>query len=432
MRRTLTRLAPQAGFEFTVAVLPIKVVALATTAWIARHWTVLPGVERIILPGLCRGDLDVFPPEVGQVERGPKDLLDLPDFFGSQGGRPADYGGWDITILAEINQAPRLPRAELVARAVQARADGADVIDLGCEPGPTWASVGDAVKALRDQGLRVSIDTFQIPEAAAAAAAGAELVLSVNRGNRAAAPDWGCAVVAVPDQPETLAGLDDTIEFLDKAGVPCRVDPVLEPIGFGFAASLGRYLEVRRRYANLPMLMGVGNVTELTGVDSAGVNVMLLGFCQEVGIHSVLTTEVSNWCRSSVHELDLARRLVHYACRQRLLPKRLEPDLVMLRDPRLREHGPEGLAELARSITDSNFRLFAERGTLYAFTGHLFLEGTDPWALFQEMQKGAQIDPGHAFYLGYELAKAVTALTLGKNYVMYQALRWVFLTRPVE
>src|SRR5262249_31926332 len=160
---------------------------------------------------------------------------------------------------------------------------------------------------------------------------------SVNGTNRDAARDWGCEVVAVPDVPATLEGLDRTVEVLAAAGVPFRIDPILEPIGFGFAAALGRYPEVRRRYPPAEMLMGGGTLTELTDVDSAGVNVTLLGFCQEVGIRSVLTTEVANWCRSCVRELDLARRLVHYAVTHRVLPKRLEPDLVMLRDPKLRE-----------------------------------------------------------------------------------------------
>ncbi len=61
------------------------------------------------------------------------------------------------------------------------------------------------------------------------------------------------------------------------------------------------------------MMMGVGNLTELTDVDSAGVNTLLLGFCQELAIRSVLTTAVINWARSSVREIDLARRLTHYA-----------------------------------------------------------------------------------------------------------------------
>jgi dihydropteroate synthase len=60
----------------------------------------------------------------------------------------------------------------------------------------------------------------------------------------------------------------------------------------------------------------------------------------------------------------------------------------------------------------------------------MHLQGTDPFALLKQMNAGTPIDPEHAFYLGYELAKAVTALTLGKNYVQDQALRWGMLTRP--
>src|SRR5439155_15789692 len=131
-------------------------------------------------------------------------------------------------------------RAEFLAPARRYRADGADVIDLGCDPGTSWAGVGDAVKALRDEGLRVSIDSMNVAEIAAAAKAGAELVLSVNATNRHAAADWGVEVVAVPDTPADLGGLDATLDVLTKAGVRFRIDPILEPIGFGFAASLGR------------------------------------------------------------------------------------------------------------------------------------------------------------------------------------------------
>jgi dihydropteroate synthase-like protein len=276
--------------------------------------------------------------------------------------------------------------------------------------------------------LRVSIDSFDPAEVAAAVQAGAELVLSVNGTNLQAARSWGAEVVVLPDVPATLEGLDAGVERLTAWGIPFRIDPVLEPVGMGFAASLGRYLEVRRRYPGAEMLMGVGNLTELTDVDSAGVNVTLLSFCQEVGIRSVLTTQVINWCRSCVRELDLARRLVYHACKYGVLPKHLEPNLVLLRDPKLRVHGEATLKELAQSITDRNFRLFAERGALHALNKDMHLHGTDPFALFAEMQQHADIDAAHAFYLGYELAKAVTALTLGKNYVQDQALRWGFLT----
>ncbi len=381
--------------------------------------------DRIVLPGLCPGDLAVLAHL--PVERGPKDLRELPEYFGKQTTQ-ANYGTHDIAILAEINHAPRLPLPELLAKARKAHNNGADLIDLGCDPGATWEDVGTAVHALRAEGLRVSIDTFNSREAELGARAGAELVLSVNHLNRAAAGDWGCEVVAVPDVAVTLAGLDETVNHLQKASVPFRIDPVLEPIAFGFAASLGRYLEVRRRYPEAEMLMGTGNVTELTDVDSAGVNVLLLGFCQEVGIRSVLTTEVINWCRSSVRELDLARRLVHHAVTNQVLPKNLEPDLIMLRDPRLRAHGADTLQELSTQITDKNFRLFAERGLLHVLNNAMFLQGTDPFKLFEELQRRTAVEPAHAFYLGYELARAETALTLGKNYIQDQALRWGLLT----
>jgi dihydropteroate synthase-like protein len=306
------------------------------------------------------------------------------------------------------------------------------MIDIGCDPGFTWIGITEAVRALRAEDLRVSVDSFNAVEVEAAVAAGAELVLSVNSSNCRQAADWGCEVVAVPDVPATLEGLDQILEILHTASVPFRIDPVVEPVGFGLAASLGRYLEVRRRYPDAEVLMGVGNLTELTDVDSAGVNVLLLGFCQELGIRSVLTTEVINWCRSCVRELDLARRLVYHACTHRVLPKHLEPDLVLLRDPRLREYGETALRELAAGVKDQNFRLFAERAQLHVFNGRMFLQGTDPFELFRQMSSLEEIDPRHAFYLGYEMAKAVTALTLGKNYVQDQALRWGFLTVPEE
>ena len=102
----------------------------------------------------------------------------------------------------------------------------------------------------------------------------------------------------------------------------------------------------------------------------------------------------------------------------------------MLRDPRLREHGADTLRQWSEKITDKNFRLFAERGLLHVINKDMHLEGTDPFTLFEEMQRRADIDPAHAFYLGYELAKAVTALTLGKNYIQDQALRRGHLTKP--
>jgi dihydropteroate synthase len=429
LRQALDGLAPRVGFAAEVAVLPISVAALMTPAWAARHLEVPHGVDRVILPGYCRGDLAPIHEKARgiPVEPGPEDLRDLSRYFGQDDDRRASYGAHDIEILAEINHAPGITQESLLEQAERFRSEGADVIDLGCDPGASWTGVGESVAALKDRGLRVSIDSFDPAEIAAAIAAGAELVLSVNATNRAHALNWGAEVVAIPDQPGSLDGLDQTVEFLVQRGVPFRIDPILEPIGFGFAASLGRYLEVRRRYPEAAMLMGVGNLTELTDVDSAGVNTILIGFCQELGIRSVLTTAVINWARSCVRELDLARRLAHHAVMHRTLPKHLEPRLVALRDPKVVDFGAENLAELQRRIRDPNWRLFAERGLIYALNNKNLLINPDPFQLFDEMGVS---EASHAFYLGYEMMKARTALTLSKAYRQDQALEWGFLTEP--
>jgi len=431
LRAVLAELAPVAGFDYSIGVLNITVAALMTPQWVARKLDVPTAATRVIVPGYCHGSLEPIE-QVARVpvDRGPKDLRDLPTFFGRKRHDAEAYGGYDIEILAEINHAPRQTLDAILKQAEQLRAAGADLIDVGCDPGNTWSEVGNVVRALKDAGHRVSIDSLNPVEIALAVKAGAELVLSVNSTNREFAADWGCEVVVLPDVPSTLEGLDETIEYLAARNIPLRIDSVLEPIGFGFAASLGRYAQVHERYPDAEMMMGIGNLTELTDVDSAGVNVMLLGFCEELGIRSVLTTQVINWARTCVKECDLARRLVYYAKQNRALPKRVDPGLVMLRDPKLFQHGAAELDRLSREIRDPNYRVFAEDGLLHVISAGMHITGRNPFELFEQLQAMGRdnLDAGHSFYLGYELSKAVTALTLGKQYRQDQALDWGFLT----
>lgn len=428
LRDVLQELAPASGFESEVAVLPISVAALLTPRWVAAHLEQMPGIDRVILPGHCRGDLAAVEDAVGApVELGPEDLRDLPRHFGRGRTNREDYGRFDIEILAEINHAPTLARDELLALAEHFRSEGADVIDVGCDPGQRWTALRPAIEALVERGFRVSIDTFDPAEVSDAVSAGAELVLSVNSSNRERAVDWGVEVVTIPDVPNSLEGLGETVEYLAARRVKFRIDPVIDPIGFGFAPSLGRFLEVRRLFPEAAMMMGVGNLTELTDVDSSGVNTLLVGFCQELGIRSVLTTEVINWARTSVKEVDLARRLMYHAVSRKILPKHVEPGLVALRDVRVLRFGPDTLAEIASRIKDDNWRIFAEDGKLVAMNHAHLLEDADPFALFERM---GVTDAAHAFYLGFELMKAKTALTLGKCYRQDQALDWGYLTAP--
>lgn len=417
-------------FDFEIAVLPITVAALMHAHWVRRKLILPKGIQRVILPGWCHGDLSALSELWGvPVELGPKDLRDLPQHFGRERKPIPPLNTFTIEIIAEINHAPLLTLLQLLQEADRLRGQGADVIDIGNIPGETWDGVGDAVRALKQEGYRVSIDSFERVEVEAAVEAGAELVLS-GQGPHI---EWQTSIpaefVIIPDTPRDLASLTTTAAAFHTAGRPVRWDPILEPIGFGFATSLARYYRVREEYPDVPMMMGIGNVTELSEVDSAGVNFLLATLCEELRIGSVLTTSVINWCRTAVKEFDVARRLVHHAIEQRTLPKHLHGDLVMLRDPRVFALGESGIAELRQRITDPNFRIFAERGEVHLLNRDGYWHGGDPYEVFDNMiTTVGTLTAEHAFYLGMELMKARTALTLGKQYMQDEALRWGFLT----
>ena len=181
LRATLEAMAPP--FPYEVLVMRISVAALMTTPWIAKHLPAADGVERILIPGLCEGDVRVIEDRAGiRVEKGPADLRDLPEYFG-QAALRQEYGAYDIRIFAEINNVPYLEREEVFRLAEYYRAGGADVIDLGCSLDRKFDDAAEVIARLKAQGVAVSIDTFDAAEILAADRAGVDYVLSVNGTN---------------------------------------------------------------------------------------------------------------------------------------------------------------------------------------------------------------------------------------------------------
>ncbi len=428
LRRTLAEMKPP--FESDVAVMKITVAALMTTAWIARFLQVPPDIDLILIPGLCEGDTGVLRERFGvSVEKGPKDLREIPRFFG-QAAAASDYGGYSIEILAEINNAPKLSMAEIRSAADYYQASGADVIDIGCTPGVEFPALSDVIRHLRKAGMRVSVDSFEPAEILAAVEAGAELVLSVNGSNIDVARELAgtsARVVVIPDFGEGLDTVARSIDLLDRFSIGYLIDPVIEPIGFGFMASLERYAEVHRRYPEAALMMGIGNITELTSADSTGLNALLLAICEETGVRAVLTTEVITWARGAVREVDVARRLMHHAVSHRTIPKGIDDRLLTVKDPVVLEYDEEELRSLHAAVKDPNFRIFADRNTITIFNNELFVRGTDIQEIFSQL--GVD-EATHAFYLGRELMKAKLAITLGKTYRQEGALSWGYLTPP--
>jgi dihydropteroate synthase len=427
LRETLAHAALE--FEHEVAVMKITVAALMTPEWIARFLQPSADVELILLPGSVQGDLEVLRERFGvRVERGPKDVRQIPEHFGVQGKR-RDYGAYDIRILAEIHNAPLVSLEEVLRQARHFAEGGADVIDVGCTPGRPFPGLGEAVRALRAEGHRVSIDTFDEQEIRTAVAAGAELVLSVNGTNLELARELDVTWVVIPDFGAGLDTLDRSIEALDRWGVRYIVDPILDPVGYGAAESLHRYYDVRKRYPDAEMLMGIANITELTEADTTGTNALLIAYCQELGIRYVLTTEAIPWARGAVREVDIARRLMHHSIRNRSLPKHVDPRLVTVKDPRVLTYGEAELRELQAQITDPNYRIFNTADRICVFNAERFVTGTEIGEIFAQLDVE---EATHAFYLGKELMKASLALQLGKTYRQEGPLSWGYLTPPED
>jgi dihydropteroate synthase len=180
------------------------------------------------------------------------------------------------------------------------------------------------------------------------------------------------------------------------------------------------------------MLMGIGNLTELTAADSTGVNALLVAICQELRIRAVLTTEVIPWARGAVREVDVARRLMYHAVTQRTLPKGVDDRLVTIKDPAVLAFSEAELRALQGELTDPNFRIFADREAITVFNNERFVrttEVTDLGAIFARL--GVH-EASHAFYLGKELARASLAVVLGKTYRQEGALSWGYLTPADE
>ena len=414
--------------DHQIAVMNISVAALMTTRWIAKRLQTPEGVDNIVIPGLCEGDVDTLQQATGlPVRKGPADVRALPEWYGREAVR-AELGPRDVRVFAEINDVQSLTREQVVNRALAYREDGADVIDLGLSLDRSWLTDGPTtIAALREHGLAVSIDTLDPEHIRMADAAGVDYVLSLTPETIELAAQLRATPVLITHDPDDLDGLDRMATRLDQLDHPYLLDSILAPINSGFAASLARYVEVRRRHPAAELLMGIGNLTELTEADTTGVTALLIGFCQEVGIGAVLTTEVIGWAQGAVRATVLAAQMMYLAQRQARPPKHIDSGLVTSRDESMRAPSEEELRAMQSQISDSNYRLFADGEWLYAFNGDRFVREASMYAVFDQLDV---VDPSHAFYLGKELMKATIARGLRKSYRQEGPLDWGLFSFP--
>ena len=428
LRNILEKMQP--NFTYTVHQLGLKVAALMTTDMVARRLLDTFGADRIIVPGRCRGSLEALSQTLGlPIDRGPEELKDLPQYFGKAAQKP-DLSRYSLKIFAEIVDAPNVSVEEVVKRAHYYKKNGADVIDIGCLPSTDFPHMEAIIQTLKREGFMVSIDSLEAEDLLRGAKAGADYMLSLHEGTLWIADEVDAIPIIIPEKHEDLASLDRAIKQMQAKKRAFIVDPILDPLHFGFTQSIVRYHEVRKNHPDIEMMMGVGNITELTHADTAGMNALLLGICSELDINNILATEVSKHACRAIKEADLARRILFAAKEYDTLPKHIDSGLMALHETSPFPYSLDEIKELAGQISDPSYRIQTSAEGVHIFNRDGLHSATDPFELFPKLQ--VDTDGGHAFYLGVELARAEIAWQLGKRFTQDQALKWGCATDYAE
>jgi len=287
--------------------------------------------------------------------------------------------------------------------------------------------------------------------------AGADLILSVDSGNlnKVASLSSEVAAVVIPTNQskgyfpqkieERVYFLEKIINRANKLGMKKLLgDLILEPLNVLNSMLAFRKFSIRN--PEIPIFVGVSNVTELIDADSVGVNALLAKLSSEVNASIILATEKSCKAKGTVREEVIAAKMMFLAKSRESVPKDLGIDLLVLKDKHNHEEKYDNTIEKnARVIIANNnidnkilhsegsFRIIINRKEKSIIVFHfvknnmekanLVIKGKNPEKIYCEIFKiGLIKNVNHAAYLGRELAKAEIALKTGKEYMQDMAV----------
>ncbi len=412
----------QPDFTYTVHQLGLKVAGLMTTNMISRRLKETFDADRMIIPGRCRGDIEPLSIELGlPIERGPEEVKDLPLYFG-KAAHHYDLSQYKVKIFAEIVDAPNITVDEVMKRAHYYKKNGADIIDIGCLPGTKFPHLEDIISTLKQEDFTVSIDSLDDDDLLRGGKAGADYMLSLTNKSTWIADEVDSIPIIIPEQHANLSTIEKAISVLQSKNKAFIVDPILDPIHFGFSESITRLYNFRQQYPKIEMMMGVGNITELTHADTSGMNTLLLGICSELNINNILATEVSRHACRAIKEADQARRIMYAAKQNNTLPKHIDSSLLTVHDSAPFPYQLNEIQDIADEIKDPSFRIQTSSEGIHIYNRDGLHTAQDPFDLFPKLQ--LENDASHAFYLGVELARAEISWQLGKRFNQDQVLNW--------
>jgi hypothetical protein len=112
-----------------------------------------------------------------------------------------------------------------------------------------------------------------------------------------------------------------------------------------------------------------------------------------------------------------------YAAKQdNSLPRDFTSDLLVSHERRPFTDTADEIHALAETIRDLNYRIKVAKEGIFMFNRDGIVQDIDPFEFYPHLK--VENDPGHAFYLGVELARAEVAWQLGKRYTQDEDLQW--------
>jgi dihydropteroate synthase-like protein len=499
---TVKRYAQESSESTETVALKIPVAALLTPETIAKALENMnvKGFDMILIPGLVRGDTSVITKAFGvQTFKGPRYAADLPTVLDSLGevqlstvvpacdllreklqkkalqeiakaeqnrdellkkpgsmliGDLAVGKDFPMRVLAEIVDAPLMDKDTIQRLAKHFVQVGADIIDVGMVTGESRPSDAKRIVQTVKQvvAVPVSIDTLDPDEIREAVLAGADLVLSADAGNIEEIAPFasGVAVVVIPTNQrqgyfpkkaeERVKFLEEIIQKAKRLGVAkCIADLILEPSDV--LESFIAFRQFADRNPNVPLFVGVSNVTELMDADSVGVNALLARLSSEVDASILLATEKSDKAKGTVSEEVAAAKMMFLAKKRGSVPKDLGIDLLILKDKRVHEEPYDKKLEAKAKVVDASaksepaildsegmFKIAVGRSENVLVAVHYVsvqmdkpvnvIKGKTAESVYTKiMEMGLVTRLDHAAYLGSELTKAEVALRTGKEYI---------------
>ena len=411
--RTVIESIENKDFTYEIRNLNVNVAALLTTDMIERRIGNIDSFDEIIIPGRVRGDLESLKENINKkIIRGPDELKDLPTLFGASPVK-YDLSKFETSIFGEITDALNMTVEEVIKRAEYFRLEGADVIDIGCLPNKKFPHLEEIVQELKNRNFYVSIDSHNTEELIRGSKAGADYLLSIKDETYHILENLDSYPVLIP----TDNNMPNFYKLIDRAvqdKLTFIADPILDPISYGFTKSIERYIYLREKYPDIHIMIGIGNITELTHADTSGINMIMLGIVEELKLNHILTTQVSRHCSTVIRETDLARRIIHAASENNITPKHINNGLLINHGHKDYAYTSDELSDMKSNIKDKNYRIYVNDDGVHLFNKTIYKVFSDPYDFYEFLE--VDEDSGHSFYLGVELARAQIAYQLRKEY----------------